>query len=49
MLKAKLIDKQLPVIRGLAVPSVEPHYLPIFKGLASEALLWWLERQAKRR
>lgn len=39
VLKAKLSNKQLPVIGGVAVPSVGIN-LPIFKGLSNEALLW---------
>ena len=39
VLKAKLNNKRLPVIGGIAVPSVGIN-LPIFKGLSNEALLW---------
>lgn len=39
ILKAKLSNKPLPVIGGIAVPSLEIN-LPIFKGLSNEALMW---------
>ncbi|MGM0240842.1 MULTISPECIES: class A sortase [Enterococcus] len=39
VLKAKLSNKRLPVIGGVAIPSVAIN-LPIFKGLSNEALLW---------
>lgn len=39
VLRAQLSNKALPVIGGVAVPSVGIN-LPIFKGLANEALLY---------
>lgn len=39
VLRATFNHKRLPVIGGVAVPSVGVN-LPIFKGLANEALLW---------
>ncbi|WP_438720439.1 class A sortase [Enterococcus sp. AZ103] len=39
VLRAKLSNKRLPVIGGVAIPSVAIN-LPIFKGLSNEALLW---------
>lgn len=39
VLRAKLSQKRLPVIGGVAVPDVGIN-LPIFKGLSNEALLW---------
>lgn len=39
VLKAQLSNKRLPVIGGVAVPSVGIN-LPIFKGLTNEGLLW---------
>lgn len=39
VLQAQWSDRYLPVIGGVAVPSVKIN-LPIFKGLSNEALLW---------
>lgn len=39
VIKAQLANKKLPVIGGVAVPSVSIN-LPIFKGVSNEALLW---------
>ncbi|OTN77972.1 hypothetical protein A5886_003073 [Enterococcus sp. 8G7_MSG3316] len=39
VLRAQLSNKVLPVIGGVAIPSVEIN-LPIFKGLSNEALLY---------
>lgn len=39
VLQAQLSNKQLPVIGGIAIPSVAIN-LPIFKGLSNEALLY---------
>ncbi|MFV0559912.1 MAG: class A sortase [Enterococcus sp.] len=39
VLRAQLSNKKLPVIGGVALPSVAIN-LPIFKGLSNEALLW---------
>ncbi|MGT9147907.1 class A sortase [Enterococcus faecalis] len=39
VLKAKLSNKKLPVIGGIAIPEVSLN-LSIFKGISNEALLW---------
>ncbi|MDT2640510.1 class A sortase [Enterococcus dongliensis] len=39
VLQAQLSNKKLPVVGGIAIPSVEIN-LPIFKGLANEVLLY---------
>ena len=39
VLKAKLSNKKLPVIGGIAIPKVSLN-LPIFKGVSNESLLW---------
>ena len=39
VLEAQLSNKVLPVIGGVAIPSVSIH-LPIFKGVSNEALLY---------
>jgi LPXTG-site transpeptidase (sortase) family protein len=39
VLKAKLSNKRLPIIGGIAIPKVS-HNLLIFKGVSNESLLW---------
>ncbi|KAF1295225.1 class A sortase [Enterococcus sp. JM4C] len=39
VLRAQFANKRLPIIGGIAIPSVKIN-LPIFNGLSNEALLW---------